>query len=125
MTNVNDVVYLAKEDGVISEQTFVIIVTVSGSTPDQNIQGAERSMDGNDNDYTVGASNFVRLEIKPDEPRIPFIFRLFGDGIAEGTEAFQASPAAQRNTPTFLGPRLEPRTLSPNTFIIIEDDDSK
>ena len=78
-------------------------------------------MDGANNDYTIGQNNFVNLELEPGDQTIEFNFRLFGDDIAEGTEAFQATPARLEGTPGFLAPTV----LAPDTFIIIEDDDSK
>ena len=115
------VVLLEKENGVISEQTFHIVVRVTPTTPSQDIRPAERSMDGADNDYTIGRNNFVNLELEPGDQTVEFNFRLFADDIAEGTEAFQATPARRDDSPEFLGPMV----LSPNTFIIIEDDDSE
>ena len=115
------VVILEKENGVISEQTFRIVVTVTPTTPSQSIRPAELSMDGADNDYTIGRENFVNLELEPDQQTISFDFRLFADDIAEETEAFQATPARREDSPEFLVPMV----LSPNTFIIIEDDDSE
>ena len=115
------VVLLEKEDGVISEQTFQIVVRVTPTTPSQDIRPAERSMDGADNDYTIGRNNFVVLELEPGDQTVEFNFRLYRDDIAEGTEAFQATPARRQGSPEFLGPTV----LSPNTFIIIEDDDSE
>ena len=115
------VVLLEKENGVISEQTFQIVVTVTPTTPSQDIRPAELSMDGANNDYTIGSNNFVNLELEPGDQTVEFKFRLIGDDIAEGTEAFQATPARREDSPEFLGPMV----LSPNTFIIIEDDDSE
>ena len=112
-------VFIAKENGVVSEQTFRIAVTVTRNTPDQNTQPADPRM-GNIGDYEIPSeSNVLRME--PQYQAIPFNFRLFGDDIAEGTEAFQISTAAQLNSSSFLGPTV----LSSTTFIIIEDDDSK
>ena len=115
------VVLLEKENGVVSEQTFDIVVTVTPNTPSQDILPAERSMDGVDNDYTIGRSNFQVFTLEPDDQIVEFNFRVFGDDIAEGTEAFQATPAQRVGTPEFLGPTV----LAPDTFILIEDDDSK
>ena len=121
MTPIVDEIFIAKENGVVSEQTFRIAITVTRNTPDQNTQPADPRMGDIFNDYEIpGGSNFV-LEIEPQEQQIPFNLRLFGDDIAEGTEAFQVFTAAQQDSPTFLGPTF----FSPNTFIIIEDDDSK
>ena len=121
--DITEVILLEKENGVISEQTFQIVVTVTPTTPSQDIRPAERSMDGADNDYAIGitGNNFVNLELQPGEQTIAFNFRLFGDDIAEETEAFQATPARREDSPEFLGSTV----LSPNTFVLIEDDDSK
>ena len=75
-------------------------------------------MDGANNDYTIGQNNSVNLELEPGDQTIEFNFRLFGDDIAEGTEAFQAR---LEGTPEFL----DTTVLAPDTFILIEDDDSK
>ena len=114
--NIVDVVFLAKENNVTSEQTFQIAITVTRDTPDQSIQPAE---EGFREDYQIASVLVLRME--PQEQRKAFNFRLFGDDLAEGTEAFQLSPAAITDSPSFLGPTV----LSPSTFVIIEDDDRK
>ena len=111
-----DQVLFTKENGVKSEQTFLVVITISGSTH-QNIFSAELN-----NDFEIGTgTNLVLFRFEPFQQRISFNFRLFGDDIAEGREGFQLSLTQQRDSPQFLRPMV----LSPNTLIIIEDFDGK
>ena len=123
---VNGPVFLAKEDNVTSEQTFLVVVQVSSSVPPgQGIQPATLDVD-----YRLSAAGTsVVLQFSPMVQRINFLFTLFPDTLPEGTEAFFASSAPADVTqlpdgrivpvPTFLNPNV----LSAGIFIIIEDDD--
>ena len=72
-----------------------------------------------DPDQTVLISSFL-----PTAQTLEFVFTLFPDEIAEGTEAFQArsSPSEGADDPDYTVP-TELNTLFAETFIIIEDDD--
>ena len=123
---VNGPIYLAKENNVISEQTFLVVVQVSSSVPPgQSIQPATL-----DADYRLSApGTSVVLQFGPVVQRINFLFTLFTDTLPEGTEAFLASSAPADMTqlpdgrtvpvPTFLNPI----NLLAESFVIIEDDD--
>ena len=122
---VNGPIYLAKENNVISEQTFFVAVQVSSSVPPgEMIQPATLDVD-----YRVTGLTVVVLEFGPREQRINFQFTLFPDTLPEGTEAFLASSAPADMTqlpdgrtvpiPTFLNPI----NLLAESFVIIEDDD--
>ena len=119
--------FIAKENGVISEQIFRIVITTTGNTPNQNIRAADHSTDTCDNDYMIttrvnqGGVIFILDELEPQQQKIPFNFRLYGDDIAEGTEAFRAFVSPVENSPGYL----DPMVLSVDTFIVIEDDDSR
>ena len=119
---VNGPIYLAKENNVISEQTFSVVVQASSSVPPgQGIQQASL-----DSDYRLTLPNgttSVVLQFLPTFQRRNFPFTLFADDFPEGTEAFLASsaPGEGEEIPTYLNPER----LSAETFIIIEDDDRK
>lgn len=120
-------VYLEKQDGQLTEQTYVVIVEVNDATPSTNIGSATLSDDNNDNDYvvTTPSDNLFVFLFPPGDQLLPFNFVLFPDDIAEGTEAFQASsqPSENASNPAFTAPT--PGVLFPSTFIIIADDDRK
>ena len=123
----NGPIFLAKENNVISEQTFLVSFQVTDSAP-SGIQSATI-----DQDYRFAGpgqtsqTNFFY----PSQQRIPFPFELRADTLPEGTEAFQASvsPEDSRDIgggmmeqfPTSLNPGI----LAPDIFIMILDDDRK
>ena len=123
---VNGPIYLAKENNVISEQTFLVVVQVSSSVPPgQNIQPASL-----DFDYRLSvAGTFVVLQFGPMDQRINFPLTLFSDTFPEETEAFLASSApsdtAQLPDGTIIpvSTYLIPTDLFGETFVVIEDDD--
>ena len=126
---VNGPIYLAKENNVISEQTFFVVVQVSSSVPPgEMIQPATLDVD-----YRVSAAQLgvtvVVLEFGPMVQRINFQFTLFSDTLPEGTEAFLASsaPADMAGLPDGrivpVSTYLNPVALSAESFVIIEDDD--
>jgi hypothetical protein len=127
----NGPVFLAKENNVISEQTFLISFQVTDSAP-TNIQSAAI-----DQDYSferpgqTSASEFFF----PTQQRIIFPFTLLPDDLPEGTEAFQASVSPE-DTRQFVDENgmlmveqfpisLNPLTLSSEIFITILDNDRK
>ena len=124
------VVFLEKENGRISEQEFRVVIEVSTATPNANIRPATlTSRDANgtitNNDYllldpdqTVIISSFL-----PTAQTLEFIFTLFPDEVAEGTEAFQArsSPSKGADDPDYTIP-TKLNTLFAETFIIIDPD---
>ena len=122
---VNGPIYLAKENNVISEQTFFVAVQVSSSVPPgEMIQPATLDVD-----YRVTGLTVVVLEFGPREQRINFQFTLFPDTLPEGTEAFLASsaPADMAGLPDGrivpVSTYLNPVALSAESFVIIQDDD--
>ena len=126
-------IYLAKENNVISEQTFLISVQVTDSAPSgTNIQSATI-----DQDYLFGGlQTSETIFFDPFKQRILVAFELFADTLPEGTEAFQASASPEDTLETrapngtvilverFPTP-LSPINLAPEAFIIILDDDRK
>ena len=109
-------VFLAKEDNVVSEQTFRIVLEITPSAPTGS--GFDPATDGED--YT-GFSDFPVVDFFPNVQQAPVGFTLLFDRQPEATEAFQISSAPSENFPSFLSPQ----DLFPQTFVIIEDDDSK
>ena len=125
-------IYVAKENNVISEQTFLISVQVTDSAPSgTTIQSATI-----DQDYLFGGiQTSETILFDPFEQRILVAFELLADTLPEGTEAFQASASPEDTRETrapngtiiierFPTP-LSPQVLAPETFIIILDDDRK
>ncbi len=131
---ISGVVFLEKQNGRITEQSYVVIIGINEATPNVNIRAATLStlapdnvtVDA-DNDYVVTTPglNTIVLEFAPDEQVLDFRFVLFPDDIAEGTEAFQASSQPSENPlhPSFTAPSAG--VLFPSTFIVIADDDRK
>ena len=118
-------VFLFKENDVMSEQTFSIVIEVSEATPpnQNNINRATRNADFTSSDISV-------VQFVPGNQRINFQFNLLPDNFPEGTESFLATSAPEDrgefggvifDAPSFL----PPVTLSDRTFIIIEDNDRK
>ena len=118
-------VFLLKENDVISEQTFLIVIEVSETTPpnQNNINRATNGVDFTSADSLV-------VQFMPRDQRINFQFNLLPDDFLEGTESFLAASApedsGQIGGVTFNAPSyLPPVTLSDRTFILIEDNDCK
>ncbi len=117
--------FLQKQNGRITEQSYVVIVDINEATPNGNIRAATLSTVDADNDYVVSQprENTIVLEFGPNEQVLDFPFVLFPDDIAESTEAFQASSRPSENPmhPSFTAPSAG--VLFPSTFIVIADDD--
>ena len=125
---VNGPIYLAKENNVTSEQTFLLSIQVTDSTPGLNIRSATL-----DADYRIASPGQTArtLPFLATNDRIDFQFLLFPDTLPEGNEAFQLSVSPQDTQmmsdgtiatfPTFLNPE----SLASETFVVIEDDDRK
>ena len=125
---VNGPIYLAKENNVTSEQTFLVAVQVSGSVPPgRSLQPA--SLDSDYRISTVSGITSVVLTFGPIVQRINFPFTLLPNFFPERTEAFLASsaPADTGELPdgtiVSVSTYLNPIDLSAQTFVIIEDDD--
>ena len=118
-------VFLLKENDVVSEQTFLIVIEVSEATPpnQNNINRATR-----DADFTSALAPVVQFSSLIQ--RINFDFTLLPDNFPEGTESILATSAPEDSFEVdgelFSAPSfLPPVTLSDRTFILIEDDDRK
>lgn len=119
-------VFLTKENGRISEQTFKVIVQVSDLgfvPPDPDTQLATLNDDYLITDAKFQDTSSVTLEFPPSQQKINFTFTLLQDDIPEGEEVFHAT--------LIPGPTGEPQyipnptNVSIETLIYIEDDDSK
>ena len=123
----NGPIFLAKENNVTSEQTFLISLQVTDSAPSGTPSATI------DQDYrflspglTSGSDLFF-----PSQQRILFLFELRADTLPEGTEAFQASVSPE-DTRDISGGMVEqfptslnPQVLSSQIIITILDDDRK
>ena len=120
-------VFLVKENDVISEQTFFIIVEVVEATPSNqnNINRARRC-----EDFEISNAISV-IHFPPDEQRIAIHFTLLPDNIPECNESFLATSAPESGGIDYTGMLfdvplfLPPDTLSDTTYIILEDNDCK
>ncbi len=117
--------FLEKQGGRISEQSYVVFIEVNQATPNTNIQPATLSTVNADNDYIVlSPGTYVAVsEFSPDAQRLDFPFVLFPDDVAEGTETFRASlqPSDNPLHPAFTYPSAG--ILYSSTYIHIIDDD--
>ena len=118
-------VFLLKENDVVSEQTFLIVIEVSEATPpsQNNINRATRGAD-----FTSADSLIVQF--LPRDQRVNFQFDLLPDDFPERTESFLVVSApedtGQHGGMAFDAPSyLSPVTLSDRTYVIIEDNDRK
>ena len=131
---VNGPIYLAKENNVTSEQTFLLSIQVTDSAPSgTNFQPA--TLDADYRISTPGQTSVTLTFLATNNmiavQRINFQFTLFPDTLPERTEAFRASVFPQdtlvvsdgsiETFPTFLNPE----NLAYETFVVIEDDDRK
>ena len=131
---VNGPIYLAKENNVTSEQTFLLSIQATDSAPSgTNFQPA--TLDADYRIATPGQTSvtltFLATNNMVAVQRINFQFMLFPDTLPEGTEAFRASVSPQdtrvgsdgsiETFPTFLNPE----SLASETFVVIEDNDRK
>lgn len=107
-------IFIAKENDVQSEQTFLISFQVFDSVPpDSDFTPAELGVDYN---LLSRQSTF-----NPDLQRLPLTIELLADRIPEETEAFQITSRPQGD-PAYTAPSSP---LFQQTTVIIEDDDSK
>lgn len=100
---------LEKEGGVITEQTYQILVNITN-----DVQNAMSTLD---QDYSVD-SNPTVLEMRPEEQTIPFSFRLLIEDVPEVREGFgvvSSSTGALQYSP--------PTTLFAATTVAIDDND--
>ena len=112
-------VYLVKEDGVVSEQTFIIVVQFIDIAPlGSKFQPA-----------TIGEDYSVRsavLQFQSISQRLVILFSLlslFKDDIPEGRKAFLMTSAPPDLGPDVVVPRyLPPITLFAAACVIIGDD---
>ena len=101
LTYNNGPVFFVKEDGQISEQTFMILVQASGSTvPGTDIQPASIN---DDYQLLFSSNTSVVISFPPSAQRVPFGFTILQDSDPEETEAFLAS-SEPYGAPTYLNP---------------------
>ena len=114
-------IFLIKENNVTSEQTFLIVIEVTGSVS----EGANPATLGPNGDYEVAGGNTVaNITFVPNQQRLNFGLMLNPDNIPEGTEAFLATSLRQDTAEGVVFPL--PDYLNPtyaSTFINILDDD--
>ena len=110
-----------------------MVIEVSTATPGATIRPA--TLTSRDANGTIINNDYLLLDLDqtvlittflPTVQTLEFIFTLFPDEIAEGTEAFQArsSPSEGADDPEYTIPTAL-NELFAETFIIIEDDDGE
>ena len=109
-------ILIIKENGVVSEQTFRVLIT-AGPADLQGVANAEHQLDYS---VTAGVLQTVVFEVLPEEQSFRFPFAIFGDELPEGEEAFGLTLA----TTTGEGGQFSVGTNG-STVVIIEDDDRK
>ena len=105
-------IYVAKENNIISEQTFIITFQRMDMVP----QGSDFALAHNGEDYRGILQEFP-LSFAPHNQRINLPFQLLPDGDSEATEAFQISLSSQ-GSPAF-------DSVFTRTVVVIDDDDGK
>ena len=108
-------IYVAKENNVSSEQTFMISFQRTDSVPQDS--GFAIAVDGQD---YVGIRQEFPRDFSPRDQRISLPFTLLADAVPEATEAFQISLSPQ-GSPIFDSANV----LFTRTFVVIDDDDSE
>ena len=108
-------ILLSTEDEQLSEQTFVIRLSVSRSSlPDPSVAPALLNID-----YRIGRANESSVEVifPPMSLSARFNFVLLPDNTTEGTEGFLVTSEPSRGSPTYFAPS----NLFSQTFIVIND----
>ena len=106
-------IFLAKENNVVSEQTFSVSLQINDFAPPNT-------------DFAIAAFGFDYGDISrsfttsfsPNFQRIPVSFAVFADSNPEQTEAFQINSASD-GTPGFNIPNV----FFAQSYVVLEDDD--
>ena len=101
-----DTVRLVKDDGVVSEQTFIIKVIAQSNAVDREATY--------DTDYDIGPNPVQTFIMTPDQQYIPIIVYIFDAGLT-GTLQAQLSSSQVPNTPSYSAPH------NPTTLLVILD----
>ena len=115
---ISGVVYLERENGQLTEQTYEVAITVSLTVPP-----GQRPASIPD-DFSIGGDQMtISLLFPPDETLLDFPFTLRTDDLYEGTEVLEVRSASSRmlGTEAFTSPE----NLFASTLIEIEDNDSE
>ena len=108
-------IYVAKENNVSSEQTFMISFQRRDSVPQDSGFAIAKDRE----DYRGIPQEFLQ-DFSPRDERIHLHFQLLADSVPEATEAFQISLSPQVS-PTFDSANV----LFTRTFVVIDNDDSE
>ena len=117
---------LEKQDGQLTEQTLLVVVTLNTTAPNSTFGPATIGSSGDFAVLSLDNQTTVTLQFPPEDQLLGFQFTIFPDNkTAEGLEGFQASisPSEISRAPTFSAPT--PGVLYTSTFIVIVDPDSK
>ena len=111
-------VYLKRENGQLTEQTYEVAITISTTMPPGQQPASIPD------DFSIGGNQTTtNLTFLPNITLLDFQFTLFPDDIFEGTEVLQvkSEPSQVPGSEAFTSPN----TLFPSTLIVIEDDGGK
>ena len=121
--------FLTKESGRISEQSFLLLIELSDSgfaLPDSSIRLATLGLDFEIANATNQGEPALTLEFTPPQQRIDFSIDILQDSIPEETEVFRArllmSGVGPMGTPEYVPYQND---VFSEALIYIRDDDSK
>ncbi len=75
--DIKNTVFLEKQDGRRTEQTYAVVLGVNDATPSANIQAATHSTSISEEDYTAAQRSFL-LVFPPEDQLLDFPFTLHG-----------------------------------------------
>ena len=115
---ITGVVYLERENGQLTEQTYEVAITISTTVPPGQQPASIPD------DFSIGGNQTTtNLTFLPNITLLDFQFTLFPDDLFEDTEVLQvkSEPSQVLGSEAFTSPN----TLFPSTLIVIEDDGGK
>ena len=120
-TGEDSLILIIKENGVVSEQTFRVLIT-AGPADLQGVANAQFQQNPGDiGDYSLGQPSQTVVDLfEADVQSRGFQFIILADTLPEGAEAFGLTLA----TTTGEGGQFSVGTIG-STVVIIEDDDGK
>ena len=109
-------IYLAKEDNVVSEQTFFAGVSAQALPPNSSLPNATLGLD-----YLLDGSDFyiTSVSFPPSAQRVSVTIDVLSDIFVEGEEGFIAHsyPSSFQNSPHYL----KPIGLHQDSLIVVSD----
>ena len=117
-------VTLSKEDGRITEQTFIVEISstyISTDFPSIQLNDSTSFIKGGDYAFTNGSSALLVVIFPPHLQELPIDLTIYDDEIVEGREAFVLRSMSSNNNGA---PNYNfPINTTTETTIVIQDDD--